>query len=552
MIELDKLDTPITEEQLQKLGPTLENLQGHILRSHGRDRSVHIFLRFDSKKRERTKEWIAKIAEKCITSAQKQLVEAKRYDDYKISGDVFCCFFLSAKGYRTLGIPEKNLPRDGAFLHGMKASQGPLADPPEQEWEEKYRGDLHAMLLLAADDEQALQMEVLLRILELQELAEICAVERGKVMRDPRTEESIEHFGYVDGRSQPLFLQKDVAKEQARGSIDKSKPEAGPQLVLVKDPHDGLKNPPIPAYGSYLVFRKLEQNVRGFQDQLDELAKALQLQGHDRQRAEALVMGRFRDGTPVVLQATPGQHDPVPNNFDFANDALGLKCPFQAHIRRMNPRGERDRIIQNTLAPEFQKFLEAKYEYERDHIQTALTAEFQRLSGAGQAERVIQDASAKARERLPRATSDVRYRVIRNAVTYDEQRHRIARRSVPYGTRQPEPYDHPSRDQLPEAGVGLLFMCYQRCIHQQFEFLQANWANKEDFPVQRTGQDAITGGVRAPQKATEQKWPQRWNDVQGGRISYGFSSFVTLKGGEYFFAPSISFLKGLHKPEPPR
>ena len=140
-----------------------------------------------------------------------------------------------------------------------------------------------------------------------------------------------------------------MAKEQARGGIDKSKPEAGPKLVLVKDPHDGLKNPPIPAYGSYLVFRKLEQNVRGFQDQLDELAKALQLQGHDRQRAEALVMGRFRDGTPVVLQATPGQHDPVPNNFDFADDALGLKCPFQAHIRRMNPRGERDRIIQNTL-----------------------------------------------------------------------------------------------------------------------------------------------------------------------------------------------------------
>src|SRR5262249_49244005 len=156
----------------QKLGPTLQNLQGHILRSHGRDRAVHIFLRFDSKKRERTKEWIAKIAEKCITSAQKQLVEAKRYDDYKISGDVFCCFFLSAKGYHTLGISDENLPRDGAFRHGMKASQRALSDPPEHEWEEKYRGDLHAMLLLAADDEQALQMEVLLRILELQELAE--------------------------------------------------------------------------------------------------------------------------------------------------------------------------------------------------------------------------------------------------------------------------------------------------------------------------------------------------------------------------------------------
>ena len=92
------------------------------------------------------------------------------------------------------------------------------------------------MLLLADDDEQALQREVRLRILEVQAVAKICAIEYGKVMRDPHTEESIEHFGYVDGRSQPLFFKKDVMKEtDKRGGTDKWNPKAEPSLVLVPE-----------------------------------------------------------------------------------------------------------------------------------------------------------------------------------------------------------------------------------------------------------------------------------------------------------------------------
>ena len=156
MAKHDWLDELIPDAGLED---KLKNLQGNILRSHGRDRSVHIFLRFyheNEKKRKEAKKWIAKIARERITSAQKQLEEAKKYDNYKIPGDLFCCFFLSAKGYKALKIPEANLPSDPAFQAGMEKRQ--LNDPPNQRhWDAGYRGDIHAMLLLADDDKQALR-----------------------------------------------------------------------------------------------------------------------------------------------------------------------------------------------------------------------------------------------------------------------------------------------------------------------------------------------------------------------------------------------------------
>jgi hypothetical protein len=83
----------------------------------------------------------------------------------------------------------------------------------------------------------------------------------------------------------------------------------------------------------------------------------------------------------------------------------------------------------------------------------------------------------------------------------------------------------------------------------QFEFIQRTWVDNPNFPELlvfpglNTGDDALIGQhPRAPQK-----WPLRWG--QGGRFigrrSFNFGGFVQLRGGEYFFAPSLSFLKAL-------
>jgi hypothetical protein len=58
-----------------------------------------------------------------------------------------------------------------------------------------------------------------------------------------------------------------------------------------------------------------------------------------------------------------------------------------------------------------------------------------------------------------------------------------------------------------------------------------------------TGIDSVIGQQRMIDKPLSQKCPLTWG--QPGSVRFDFSGFVTLKGGEFFFAPSIPFLKGL-------
>lgn len=53
--------------------------------------------------------------------------------------------------------------------------------------------------------------------------------------------------------------------------------------------------------------------------------------------AKAVLMGRFTNGTPLVLSADEVDgHSKIP--FDYTRDASGISCPYQAHIRKVNPR----------------------------------------------------------------------------------------------------------------------------------------------------------------------------------------------------------------------
>ncbi|MDX6565062.1 MAG: hypothetical protein QOE10_724, partial [Gaiellales bacterium] len=76
---------------------------------------------------------------------------------------------------------------------------------------------------------------------------------------------------------------------------------------------------------------------RAFKQQEARIARELGLSGSAAERAGALLIGRFEDGTPVTLAETDGMR-PVPNDFTYADDEAGARCPFGAHIRRVNPR----------------------------------------------------------------------------------------------------------------------------------------------------------------------------------------------------------------------
>ena len=80
---------------------------------------------------------------------------------------------------------------------------------------------------------------------------------------------------------------------------------------------------PLSQFGSYFVFRKLEQNVRLFKDEEEKLADRLGLTGDDAERAGAMIIGRFEDGTPLAVQADAGSHSPVQNDFTYDSDGDG-------------------------------------------------------------------------------------------------------------------------------------------------------------------------------------------------------------------------------------
>lgn len=111
----------------------------------------------------------------------------------------------------------------------------------------------------------------------------------------------------------------------------------------------GRKGDPVPARpawaldGSFLAFRYLQQLVPEFNHFLTENAPNVNDPSVDtRELLGARLTGRWKSGAPVPL--TPLRDDPklaTKNEFTFVSGSQE-QCPFAAHIRKMNPRGDLD------------------------------------------------------------------------------------------------------------------------------------------------------------------------------------------------------------------
>ncbi len=441
----------------------LSNLQGNILKGHGRDNTVNIFMKFDPAKKPLVKTWLKTFASKKLTSCKEQLRQRELFKRNSTPGGLFSALYITAKGYDFLGLPTAPFA-DPSFKTGMKS--GTLADPPVAEWEGGFQQEIHLMLLLAHDDLIELGEQSRDIFEELKDLTVSMDVEYGSAIRNANGD-GLEHFGYVDGISQPLFLKDEIDSHKAANLALRFDPAAELDLVLVDDPHTTAED----AFGSYFVFRKLEQNVRGFKTAEEEVADALGLQNEDRERAGAMIVGRFEDGTPVTLSETDHMiASGIMNNFDYKekigaiNGDDGSRCPFHAHIRKSNPR---------------------RSNADKEHI--------------------------------------------------------MARRGITYGHRNVNTTVEQTFVQMPKTGVGLLFMSFQKSIVNQFEFIQKTWVNSPSFPASNTGMDPIIGQGLPNSNG---KYAKKWND-KTTLAAVPFNKFVILKGGEYFFAPSIPFFKSL-------
>lgn len=96
--------------------------------------------------------------------------------------------------------------------------------------------------------------------------------------------------------------------------------------------------------GTFLVVRQLEQDVAGFQDYTAraaaDLAACPGMSSVDPHWVGAKMIGRWKDGSPVVLYPHASPRTPNPtNDFGYAAfDPRGFACPLGSHVRRANPR----------------------------------------------------------------------------------------------------------------------------------------------------------------------------------------------------------------------
>jgi deferrochelatase/peroxidase EfeB len=88
---------------------------------------------------------------------------------------------------------------------------------------------------------------------------------------------------------------------------------------------------------------------------------------------------------------------------------------------------------------------------------------------------------------------------------------------------------------------GLLFKCYVTSIADQFEFVQQSWVNNSGFSQPGSGIDPIIGQAAQPRPFLGAA-PTSKDAAQKPHLS--FREFVVMQGGEYFFAPAISAVKG--------
>jgi Dyp-type peroxidase family len=329
----DVLDGPLVLRDLRpgdRATRMLASLQSNIIHPHVRSHLRLLALRIDEPTEARRA--LSELA-RGMKSAAEQLDELHAFRAEGRPGTPFVAVALSASGYARLGVERSRWPSDPAFRAGLRARD--LGDPDPLRWETLYRHGIDAIVLVGSHDDALTDQTVGELRTRLGEVATVIAEETGNTLLN-HTGDAIEHFGYVDGRSQPLFIDADLTYErETTDGIDRWNPLVPLGHVLVRDPGVAGSDH---AYGSYLVYRKLEQNVRAFKEQEARLAEALDLTGDDAERVGALLIGRFEDGTPLVLSARGGMGDPVANDFTYDDDPIGTRCPLAAHVRRMNPR----------------------------------------------------------------------------------------------------------------------------------------------------------------------------------------------------------------------
>jgi len=271
-------------------------------------------------------------------------------------------------------------------------------------------------------------------------------------------------------------------------------------VPATEDPNDVLPAPANPyhrdrglkdlgRHGSYLVYRKLRQDVAGFWSFLRRQSEADKgaADPHHMVRLAAKMVGRWPSGAPLAL--APKHDDPSLGNEDrflyATEDPHGLRCPFGSHLRRSNP---------------------------RDMI---------RPSGP--------DDSL--------AVSDA-HRILRRASAFGGPAFDF---SILEDLEDAEKLSALLEIEDDGEPRGIHFFSVNASIKGQFEFVQQTWCNNPRFNALTDNRDPLIGDNGQPDRPSYMTIPEKpWR-----YRTAALPRFVTVAGGGYFFLPSLTALKFL-------
>jgi len=336
-------------------GPlNLDNIQGDILSGLPKKTQLYIFFEIAdvTKFRQNLVRFIPH-----ITSVAQVLKDRKAIDDHKrkkLSGFITLVgvnISFSHLGFVKLGIDDSSVAAaTDPFIIGQEADSLSLGDPRASngtgpDWDSHFLQPLHGLILISGDchsstDKKKAEIDQIFG----SSIKEIITI-RGDVR--PGAEDGHEHFGFLDGISNPLTIGFDTVIPPGPAPVQPG--------VLVTgqtgDPNLAIRQE-WSIDGSILTFRWLFQEVPEFDAALK--ANALTKDGNGKVLTPqegsdllgARMVGRWKSGAPVDI--TPFVDDPAlgadptrRNNFAYAGEITSsFKCPFAMHIRKTNPRDD--------------------------------------------------------------------------------------------------------------------------------------------------------------------------------------------------------------------
>ncbi|WFU91317.1 peroxidase (plasmid) [Rhizobium sp. CC1099] len=321
-----------------------DNVVAPILLRFGR----HIFLKFTDGTKSR--EWLQRMSHR-VNARQ-----AEHGTGFTVN------IGFTHQGLRVLGLTQRSLDSfPEAFRVGMQGrarAVGDVGPHTPEHWEGGLgSSDICAMAWLRTDSDEGREeaTRIIREEIEVTGGVEIRFIQDTKALAHENGIGSEgEHFGFADPISQPPIEGADAPFYPGDGVLEKDgtwralKPG---EFVLGYEDEIGSAGTQMPEpfelrlNGTYMVFRKLYQDVAAFRRYLATAAQSLYGSDdqHHRDLVAAKIMGRWPSGCPLDL--SPEQDDPAiaadpnrRNNFTYEGDDKGLRCPIGSHLRRSNPR----------------------------------------------------------------------------------------------------------------------------------------------------------------------------------------------------------------------